>query len=140
MEMCSWQIVMWKSRFQNFHCCERKKYMHIYFLHKRGKCLNMHRKCLGRCRTNWVTVSGNWYWERRGLHKVSFLVYTFIHSFSKYWLNFYYVAAMGLQMRPLLCVEGEADDKKNYINEQHNFRHNFNTLRSMQKKMGWSDG
>lgn len=27
---------------------------------------------------------------------------------------------------------------KNYINEQHNFRHNFNTLRSMQKKK-WDD-
>lgn len=37
---------------------------------------------------------------------------------------------LGIQM---LCAEGETDNKQLH-NEQHNFRHNFNTIRSMQKK------
>lgn len=132
---------MWKSRFQNFHCCERKNICTFIFYIREAN--------VWICTENvWEDVEqiellslGIGIGKEEGCIKVSFLVYTFIHSFSKYWLNFYYVAAMALQMRPLLCVEGEADDKKkNYINEQHNFRHNFNTLRSMQKKMGWYDG
>ena len=132
---------MWKSRFQNFHCCERKNICTFIFYIREAN--------VWICTENvWEDVEqiellslGIGIGKEEGCIKVSFLVYTFIHSFSKYWLNFYYVAAMALQMRPLLGVEGEADDKKkNYINEQHNFRHNFNTLRSMQKKMGWYDG
>lgn len=118
----------------------KKEYMHIYFLHKRGKCLYMHRRCLGRCRTNWVTVSENWYWERRGLHK-GFFFSLYIHSLIQQIL-----------IELLLCgSHGNTNEasavlkERQMIKKLHKWTAQFQTQFQhikvyAEKEMGWYDG
>ena len=131
---------MWKSRFQNFHCCERKNICTFIFYIREVNVYICTEDVWEDVEQTELLSLRIGIGKEEGCIKVSFLVYTFIHSFSKYWLNFYYVAAMGIQMRPLLCVEGEADDKKLH-KWTAQFQTQFQHIKVYaEKEMGWYDG